>query len=253
MKFVRFSIAELLGAVGLVAVGLACLMFASSPWAGAAFSINLAALTLAPLGVAYRRGERRAGWAGFLVCGWAYLACTFGPWVAAYVAHHLVTTKLLKSAYTQVVPDGRRPLGLRRAQRTFDVPNPELGEGLDPDWPHGSVDVSIKGEGETPPLLLVAGVDVGGYGKTLDTVTTVHLLTSPTQFAILTQAPLGRTKFVLSRHQPGVFGALWVSPAVQEEDFLRVGHSLFGLLCAWAGSLAGRYFYATRDPAPGSA
>ena len=40
------------------------------------------------------------------------------------------------------------------------------------------------------------------------------------------------------------------SPPVQDNDFLRLGHSLCGLLCAWIGCMVSRYVYATSDPPP---
>ena len=42
MSLSRLSIAELLGVVGIFAVGFSCLINASSPWAGLALSFTIA-------------------------------------------------------------------------------------------------------------------------------------------------------------------------------------------------------------------
>ncbi len=251
MRFARFSVAGLLGAVGLWAVALACLVYASSPWADATFSITLGTLTVALIGVAYRRGDRRAHWVGFALCGWAYMALSSGPWFASDVRPHLVTTRLFRWAYPWLILEARQPANAHAAERPFDVPAPELGEGLTPDGlSMGQVDVLTKGDGETPPSLLIEGVEVGGHSTSGATVTSVTLLADPTRFARLTRASAGQVKFVLRRHQSDPFAGIWSNPPVLESDFLRVGHSLLGLLCAWVGSMMGRYFYATRDPPP---
>jgi len=76
----RFTIADLMGLVVLVAVNLAVLQ--GAPWAAAdlAFANFLAALCLATLGVAYRRGRARAACAGFALFGWTYLLLRIVPY-----------------------------------------------------------------------------------------------------------------------------------------------------------------------------
>jgi hypothetical protein len=250
MGFARFSLRGLLGAIGLLAVGLACLMFASSPWADISVSITLGALTVALIGVAYRRGDRRAFWVGFAVCGWAYMALSSGSWFASDFRYHLVTTRLLRWAYPWLIPEARQPANAGAAQPSFNVANPELEEGLATVGLHGPVDVLTKGDSKTPPSLVVEGVEVGGSSKSGAGVRWVTLRVDADQFARLAEVPAGQAKFVLRRHLPGPLAAIRSNPPVQEGDFLRVGHSLFALLCACVGGMVGRYFHATRDPSP---
>src|SRR5262245_60239316 len=130
MGFVRFSIARLVGAVGLCGLGLACLLQASTPWAAATFSVTIALSTLGLVGVACRRGERRAFWAGFATCGWVYLILTTGPWFKDMISPRLVTTQLLDWAYPWLIPEERQPSGSRSLIRAFPVQGPILGASL---------------------------------------------------------------------------------------------------------------------------
>ena len=74
MRFIRFSIAGLMGAVLTAALGLAALRSASETWAGAALLVTCAMLGLAVVSVASRAAAERAWWLGFAVFGWGYLA-----------------------------------------------------------------------------------------------------------------------------------------------------------------------------------
>ena len=248
MRFARFSISGLIGAVAISAVGLACLMFASSPWAGTTLSITLGTLTVALIGVACRRGDRQAFWVGFSLCGWTYMVLSSGPWFASDIRQRLVTTRMLRWAYPHLIPEARQSANVHAAARSFTVRSPELGEGLIPGRVKGPVDVLTKGDGDTPPTLLVEGVDVGAQSSSGATVTRVVLEADPAQFARLAQASAGPVKFILRRHQSGPFSPISSTPPVEENDFLHVGHSLCGLLCAWVGGMVGAYFYATREP-----
>jgi len=53
MRFARFTVADLVRAVLLCALAMAGLMFASTPWGGAALSVAVTILTLAPLGIIF--------------------------------------------------------------------------------------------------------------------------------------------------------------------------------------------------------
>jgi hypothetical protein len=75
----RASIATLLLIVGLMAVGFAALRVSSRLWASACFSVVLLALIVSVAELIYRRGSRRAGWAGFALFGWSYFLIAFGP------------------------------------------------------------------------------------------------------------------------------------------------------------------------------
>ena len=74
MRHFRFSIAGLMGAVLVAAVGLAALLSASPIWAGTMLLLTYVVLGLAILCAVLRGHARRAWWLGFCVFGWGYLA-----------------------------------------------------------------------------------------------------------------------------------------------------------------------------------
>ena len=255
MRFARFSIAGLIGTIGFCAVAMACLMFASSAWTGAVLSVTLGLLTLAPLGIVYRHGARRAFWAGVVLCGWAYMILSSGPWFVTSVRPQLATSMWLDWAYPWLIPAARQSANPRLAPRPFFLPPAALEGGLTTDELNGSrVDVWVKGEGKARPSLLVEGVlsKDGPMGPNEDSGPTV--MADAGQFAKLARAVAYSQEFILRPHESGPFDPLWSSPPVQRRDFENVGHALFGLISAWVGGMAGGYFHATRDRgAPGAA
>jgi hypothetical protein len=123
MRTVRFTIAGLMGAVLIAAVGLAALRNASPIWAGAMVLLTYVVLGLAILCVLLRGRTERAWWLGFCVFGWGYLGSwgvgyevdaiklpttamleALGPWLGVPVLHSmgLDTTDRLNPWYEQV-------------------------------------------------------------------------------------------------------------------------------------------------------
>jgi hypothetical protein len=80
MRSHRFSIAGLMGVVLLAAIGLAALRTPSETWAGIVLLATLAALGFASVGAICLRGPSRAGFLGFAVFGWIYMAAAFLPY-----------------------------------------------------------------------------------------------------------------------------------------------------------------------------
>jgi hypothetical protein len=76
----RVSIAGLMVAVLLLAVGFAGLRTASALWASALFTFTVTLLAAALLGVAASRGRSRMACLGFALFGWVYLLTTFWLW-----------------------------------------------------------------------------------------------------------------------------------------------------------------------------
>src|SRR4051812_47288383 len=118
MRSNGLSIVGHIALVALFAVGLACLLNASSSWAGLASSALLVTLAVAPLVATYRRGLRRAFWLGLSICGTAYLILSSAPGFSGEVAPRLLTSRLLEWAYPLAIPEGRRPQSLI-ARNTF--------------------------------------------------------------------------------------------------------------------------------------
>lgn len=77
-RTIRFSIAGLMGAVLIVAIGLAALRSASEIWAGVIFLSTCGVLALAIVGIFCRREAERAWWLGFALFGWGYMALASG-------------------------------------------------------------------------------------------------------------------------------------------------------------------------------
>ena len=77
MRTVRFSIAALMAAVLIVALGLAAMRNSSATWAGVTFLVTCAVLCLAVVGIVCDGDARRAWWLGFALFGWGYLVLAF--------------------------------------------------------------------------------------------------------------------------------------------------------------------------------
>lgn len=101
----RVSIAGLMGAIVVIAVGTAALRSASPRWASAVFTLTLGVLATAVLGARYARRQRRPFWAGFALFGWGYATLAFGPWFSEHVGSKLLTTDAIEHVFQRVNPD----------------------------------------------------------------------------------------------------------------------------------------------------
>src|SRR5205823_11976030 len=81
MKPLQFSLAGQLGIVAFFGLAFAAVSSPSMLWAMMMVMLVWGVLLFAILGILFRRGERRAFWAGFAVFGWGYLAFLFVAWV----------------------------------------------------------------------------------------------------------------------------------------------------------------------------
>jgi hypothetical protein len=79
MRWVRFSIAGLMGIVLVTAIGLAALRSSSETWTGVLLLATLGAFGIALVGAFCRSGSARGGWIGFAVFGWIYMSAAFWP------------------------------------------------------------------------------------------------------------------------------------------------------------------------------
>jgi hypothetical protein len=73
-----------MGAVALVAVGIAALRYPTAIWASLVILLALGAICGATVGASLLRGSRRGAWLGFAVFGWAYFLMTLSPWGGEY-------------------------------------------------------------------------------------------------------------------------------------------------------------------------
>ena len=84
-------------------VAFAALRYPTPLWANVWYSLTLTALTLAVPAAVYRRGERRAFWVGFAVCGWVYFILALAPWLQGEAGFQLVTTTVLDLMAPRIV------------------------------------------------------------------------------------------------------------------------------------------------------
>jgi hypothetical protein len=251
MQRFQISVRLFIALVMLIGVGLACLLYASAPWACLPRTVQLAALVISPLGVIYRRGARRAFWAGFALLGWGYLLATFGPWLAPSIAPNLPTTRLLAWSYPLVIPEPRRPEGARARLQRIELKNPTLGQGLTPNnVSAGLVDIVPDQAGPSATRPLAEGVECRGGSFSGTTMTRAVVEVNAEQAGRLTQAQVQQVKIRLVRHPPDPLAGISSPPPVDRVAFEAVGQALCGLVVALIGGLVGRWFYATRDKEP---
>jgi hypothetical protein len=100
MRF-RVSIAALMAAVFVAAVGFAALKNASAWWSSALFTLTLALFLFATVGAI--RGGDKTFWLGFALFGWSYMILSYEPWSKhATTPPPLVTTGLLNCLYPHI-------------------------------------------------------------------------------------------------------------------------------------------------------
>jgi hypothetical protein len=98
----RITIARLMLAVSLCAVGMAALHAASDLWASIMLGLTLLVLGVSILGWLQRRGPARAFWQGFAVFGWGYVMVGVAPWVEDTVVPRLPTTWAIAHAHARI-------------------------------------------------------------------------------------------------------------------------------------------------------
>ena len=91
MSRIRFTIASLLVAVLLVAVGFAALRESDDLWDSGVFTLTLGVLLVSILLALHRTDSRRTFWIGFALFGWGYLGLSLVPSIET----RLITTKAL--------------------------------------------------------------------------------------------------------------------------------------------------------------
>ena len=79
MRLPQFSLITLAGIVAFAAVACCSLVYASSAWSATIYTAAIVFLAFATLAASYRRGRRRAFWAGSAFFGWLYLFLVLGP------------------------------------------------------------------------------------------------------------------------------------------------------------------------------
>jgi hypothetical protein len=109
MRLPRFSIANALALIAILAVALAALRNPSYLWANITFSLALGALVVAIVNAVYGREAGRAYWLGFSLCGGIYLAVCSMPGLRDSVCPRLATEAILDFLYPHLSPAATTP------------------------------------------------------------------------------------------------------------------------------------------------
>jgi uncharacterized membrane protein YtjA (UPF0391 family) len=100
MRF-RVSIAALMAAVLVAAIGFAALTNPSAWWSSILFTLTLALFLIATVGAI--RGGNKTFWLGFALFGWSYMIVSYEPWSKhATTPPPLVTIGLLNRLYPHI-------------------------------------------------------------------------------------------------------------------------------------------------------
>jgi hypothetical protein len=213
----RFSIAKLMGFVGVIALGIAALRAASDLWVGIVVLVTAALLGFAMIGIAYRREGKRAWWFGFALFGWGYWVMAAGPWFAKEIGARLPTSQFLMFLHSKVQPQtqaGYADLSLSLTGQSGLMTSSGTMM-LQPGIPGG------PGSGLIPGM-------AGGASAPLTFTTTPGANTAP---------------------QPGSFVVNFLFATSGNQDhFLRIGHCLFSLIAAFLGGLIAMRMEKSRCP-----
>jgi hypothetical protein len=246
MKLAHFSLAQLLRAVAACGFGMACILYASAPWASGLYSIALSLLVLALVGVATRIGGQRAFWTGFAIAGWAYILLATGPWFHDSIAPRLATTRLLAAAYPLLIPRERQPLVYNRTAQLDVAMAPTITFMTQADEDRLRRDggnVFVQKPGEESPSLLVANAQ---FLRFSDPGKVARVLISDAEWVRITKAFNAQWNVFLEPTPAKPLAGWWSSRPVQPDQFNEVGHALFALFFSWLGGVVGRHMYATR-------
>jgi hypothetical protein len=115
MKRYRLTIAGSIGLVSLIALGLAALRLADERSASSVYSLAILATLSAMLGAAFARVDLQAFCAGFATFCGAYLLLIFGPWSSATIV-----------GYPVAIPAPRPPLSSSRSDEVRVPLIPEM-------------------------------------------------------------------------------------------------------------------------------
>ena len=250
----HLRIRELMAFVVALSLALVSLIFASELWAGVVVMVTVATLLVAVLGVVYRRGRAQAGWLGFGLFGWAYLAAVW--WAQGESRPNLITSTLLEHVqpYLQV-----RGSPAASALRFLELNDPKSARIL----AKLEEPISMSFANETPledVLKYIKSATQGPhepqiqiYVDPLDLQEAEKTIQSPVQLD-LEGVPLKLTLELLLR-QLGLRyevrgGVLTITKGSPSDAFQRIGHCYCALIAASLGAMAGRSFFGGRGSAP---
>jgi hypothetical protein len=240
MRDPRYNIASMLGAISFVAVGFAALREANDQWDSGLFSLTLGILLNAVLLAVRRTEARRAFWIGFALFGWGYLCLS----LISSTESRLITTQAL--AYLEQTNILGKRANVMRV--ILDLDRMRAHDLWLDDLLKDTVETRMIGSPEQEQLR-----QANGQSPTLEYVQGSYVLSllvtrynKPEQYGniILKASPDGeilrlkdvatvqlRTSFLTPGGGTGT-----------NENFVRIGHSLFALIVGWLGGALSRKF-----------
>ena len=225
MRLPRFSIANGLVVIAILAVALAALGTPSYLWANVTYSLALGAVVVAIVNFVYGREARRAYWLGFSLCGGIYLTVCSVPVLRDSVGSRLVTEAILDFMYPHLSPSTSPGSNVAVGWTTSHHPTP---------YTFGSTVVS------SPPMPYYGDSTVVHGDSTVNTPPPLPQPPPPSP----QPPPLSRwaewtqpDRVISSRIQ---FATV---PLSSSEAFRQIGHSMFTLLVAILGATFARHRY----------
>ena len=230
MRDLRYNIASVLGAIALVAVGFAALRKANGLRDSWLFSVTLGLLMLAVLLAVHRTEAKRAFWIGFALFGWGYLSLSLIP----SIEPRLITSKALAYLYRTNL-FGVRPYAMRvildpDRMRAHNVSSADIREASQASriiWPEEIVSSRLASRLDGSVLTLESHFNKQEQWENF-------ILLANSEGEIL------RLKDVAKVEMGQPFSNARVM-AGSDENFIRIGHSLFALLAAWLGGVLFRW------------
>ncbi len=110
MRRFRFSVAGLMAAILVLAIGMAALRNPTPLWASTIFTAAVTLFAASVIGAMVHHGVPRFSWAGMALFGWIYLIISFGPWPGnSIVPPPLLPSCLLDHFQEYMISDGKTP------------------------------------------------------------------------------------------------------------------------------------------------
>jgi hypothetical protein len=225
MRYLRYNIVSILGAILFVAIGLAALRDAVDLWDSGLFSVTVCLLLTAVILAVHRTAARRAFWIGFALFGWGYLSLSLIPSTES----RLITTKAL--AYLDQAKYAMRILMNPDRMRAYNLSTDDILKALQPS--------SLRGSPEPFSLAMSDTSHPTEYVLTLATP-----YNNPEQYGniILKANPDGEILRLKDIAEVELVSSYFIlgGAAGTTQNFMRIGHSLFALLFASLGGLLSR-------------
>ncbi len=220
----HFSLRALAGAITVIALACAALIYAS-PWiASLAWTVTVLGLALATVAAVLSTSPRRGFWTGFAIVGGLYAFVTVSPMLGK-LHGSLFTTALVQLA-AKAMPAAKSSPGTPGSLHSYGMPATSyvVGPAIT-----GSASVYVSGSPTTMPTQPGFGPEEGsGAAPATSSMPTYNPAPPP--------APLPTAIYPVTTYTP----PLTVAASQFTESFVEIGEALWVLVFALAGGLLGQ-------------